>query len=80
MATDEDNPISFMRIKQVAVVTGLSKTSVYDLIRAGEFPRPVKISTHRSGWVKAEVDEWGRKRVEERDAAKPKRIQRQVTK
>lgn len=80
MITEQGIPISFMRIKQVEAVTGLSKSSVYDLVKAGEFPRPVKISAHRSGWVKAEVDEWSRKRVEERDTAKPKRIQRQVTK
>lgn len=73
MPAEQERSINFMRIKQVAETTGLSKSSVYDLIKNGDFPRPVKISEHRSGWVKAEVDAWSRKLVEERDAvAKPK--------
>lgn len=81
MPTEQGSSVTFMRIKQVSAITGLSKSSVYDLIKTGDFPRPVKISDHRSGWVKAEVDAWSAKRIEERDATlvKPKRVIRPVT-
>jgi prophage regulatory protein len=26
--------------------------------KAGEFPKPVRVSEHRIGWIEAEVDAW----------------------
>ncbi len=37
---------------------GLSKWTVYDLIKKGEFPRPVQLSTNRVGWRDADVRRW----------------------
>lgn len=82
MPAETDDSITFMRIRQVAATTGLSKSSVYDLIKNSDFPRPVKISEHRSGWVKAEVIAWSKKRIEERDAPAQtgRRVARKVRK
>lgn len=37
---------------------GLSKWTVYDLIKKGEFPRPVQLSTNRVGWRDSDVRRW----------------------
>jgi len=49
--------------------TGLSAASIHRKVRAGTFPRPVKIGTRTARWVGAEVDQWIADRIAERDAA-----------
>jgi prophage regulatory protein len=48
----------------------LSNTQFDELIKKGEFPRPIKISdSGRSiAWIKVELDTWLAKRIELRDA------------
>lgn len=50
--------LKILRQKEVTEKTGLSKTSIYDLISRGEFPAPVKLSKRSSGWFEHETDEW----------------------
>jgi len=69
-----------MRLRHVIAATGLSKTSVYDLIRANAFPRQVHLSEKRTGWIKSEVEQWMRSRIEARDSALAKRPPRKVRK
>ncbi|WP_081602434.1 helix-turn-helix transcriptional regulator [Afipia clevelandensis] len=51
-----------MRLRAVIEVTGLSKTSIYDLINEGSFPRQFALSENRSGWRKSEIADWCRNR------------------
>lgn len=43
---------------QVAARTSLSGTSIYDMSKAGKFPKSVKLGSKRVCWVEAEVDQW----------------------
>ena len=43
-------------IKDVISITSLSRSSIYALMKKGEFPNQVKLSSRRVGWVKSEVD------------------------
>lgn len=47
---------SFMRVPQVRAIRGICNTSLYGEIKAGTFPRPVKIGPRRSAWPASEVD------------------------
>lgn len=49
---------SMLRLPAVTKMTGLPRSTVYDLIAAGSFPRQVKLSERCSAWVEAEVQEW----------------------
>lgn len=60
------NPTQMLRIKQVVERTGLSKSSIYDLLNPSskrfceQFPRPVKLTasaakTAAVGWYEADV-------------------------
>ncbi|NOX84053.1 MAG: AlpA family transcriptional regulator [Alphaproteobacteria bacterium] len=40
-----------------------SKNHIYRLMRAGEFPRQVRLGPARVGWVEDEIDEWIEQRV-----------------
>ena len=36
----------------------MSKTQMYRLINAGEFPKPIPVGRHRVGFLESEVDAW----------------------
>ena len=61
--------ISFLRLPGVRLATGLSKSSIYALIRANGFPAPVPLGLRMVGWVRSEVQDWAAERVRLRDAA-----------
>lgn len=45
----------FLRIKEVAKLTGISISSVYKQIRLGHFPKGIKITERATGWPEDEV-------------------------
>jgi prophage regulatory protein len=47
-----------MRIPEVTQTTGLTKSTVYDLIRKNRFPRPIKLSERASAWRADELEKW----------------------
>jgi len=47
-----------LRLPQVIVMTGLKKTTIYALQKAGRFPRSVSLTTTAVGWLEAEVEDW----------------------
>jgi prophage regulatory protein len=44
--------------QKVQSKTTLSRSSIYDMIAKGEFPKPVKISGRRVAWLEASIDAW----------------------
>jgi predicted DNA-binding transcriptional regulator AlpA len=50
----------------VKAVTGLSKTSLYALIKVKEFPAPVRLGPRAVAWVKSEVRQWALERLHTR--------------
>jgi prophage regulatory protein len=55
--------VIFVRLPDVKAVTGLSKSSLYALIRASNFPAPVRLGPRTVGWVRSEVKQWADERV-----------------
>lgn len=49
---------SILRIGQVKDLVGLSSASIYRRIKAGEFPAPVKLGKHASGWLLSDINAW----------------------
>lgn len=45
-------------IKEVKDITTLSHTTIYKLIKRGEFPAPLKITGKSSAWLYSEIIEW----------------------
>lgn len=63
------HPLRFLRIREVLARTGLSKSTLYDRIRAGTFPKPVRLGGTLSAWVESEVEAWMATRIAERDSS-----------
>jgi prophage regulatory protein len=49
---------TFIRIKEIMRITGLKRTAIYDGVKKGEFPAPIKLGRKASGWNLDEVEEW----------------------
>ena len=47
-----------LRRAEVEAWTGLSTTTIYRLMRAGKFPRPLKISAKAVRWWASEIAAW----------------------
>lgn len=61
----EDELIRKPAVKKLSGIN--ADSSLYDLIREGKFPRPLKISARSSAWLKSEVLQWRAEKLAERD-------------
>ena len=61
--SDALDDVSFLRLPEVKAVTGLSKTSIYELVRDKSFPAPVRLGPRAVAWVRSEVRQWALERV-----------------
>jgi len=52
------NPDRFIRSKEIIQITGLSRTSIWRLEKAGMFPKRRQVSPGTIGWLLSEVNEW----------------------
>lgn len=61
------NPVqrepSILRRKQVQARTGLARSTIYQHIQAGTFPRPVQLGPRAVGWLESEVSDWITERI-----------------
>ncbi len=58
---------AFLRRRAVEELTGLPRSSIYERIAAGTFPKPVPLGGRSVGWAETEIIEWQRGRIAERD-------------
>ena len=59
-----EQPLSILRRKAVEARCELSRSTLYDYIRAGRFPPPVRVGDRAVGWIEAEIDAWLAAQVE----------------
>ena len=56
-----------VRLADLAQFCGLQRTQVQELIRAGKFPRPIKLGERSKGWLEIDLIAWQSARIAERD-------------
>ncbi len=47
-----------IRLRQAIEKTGLSRSTIYNLIKSGDFPQQVRLSVRTMGFLEHEVDAW----------------------
>jgi prophage regulatory protein len=47
-----------LRRPDVLKLTGLSTTTIYDLMREGKFPRPIKLTGRAVAWPETAIANW----------------------
>jgi prophage regulatory protein len=67
ITTEAKRPLErFLRRAEVEHVTGLSRSTIYDKMAAGEFPKSIPISGGAVGWIESEIGAWQAKRIAQR--------------
>lgn len=54
----------FIRTRQVLEMIGVGRTTLWKMVQAGAFPRPVRITERSSGYLLEAVEQWMRLRAE----------------
>lgn len=66
-------PVVMLRIKQVTVRVGLSKSTIYNKLDKSsryfdpDFPKPVPLGRSVVAWVEHEINDWLWKRINKRE-------------
>ena len=51
-------PESILRRQQVQARTGLSRSTIYDRMSKGTFPKAVSLGARSVGWFESDIDSW----------------------
>jgi prophage regulatory protein len=49
---------NILRITDIVACTGLSRVSIWRMVRAGPFPAPIQLSANTIGWLESEIAKW----------------------
>ena len=60
-----------LRLQEVISICGLGRSKIYQAIKVGEFPAPVKLYRRSSAWLLSEIDAWVRRILEARNGKQP---------
>jgi prophage regulatory protein len=53
-----ENPEKIIRLQAVKARCGLSRSTLYNRMAAGEFPSPIALGARSVGWVESEINAW----------------------
>ena len=54
---------AILRRPQVQQRTGLSRSTLYQYMKEGNFPKPIALGPRSVGWLESEISEWIWERV-----------------
>lgn len=63
--------IVILRLPTVKARTGLSRSTIYQHVADGSFPRPVSLGARAVGWVESDIDGWIFRKITESRASRP---------
>jgi len=55
---EQQKPKRIIKMTEVVNKTALCKTTIYNLIAKGEFPKQIPLGERSVGWLESSVDEW----------------------
>ena len=53
-----DMTTNVLRLPAVKARCGLSRSTIYQRVADGTFPKPVNLGARAVGWIEAEIDAW----------------------
>jgi prophage regulatory protein len=59
-----------LRTPQVIEICGVGRSTIYDWIAQGAFPKPIKLGASAIGWRASDVQSW----IDDRDGKTPERL------
>ena len=58
--------MKFLKLPQVIIITGLSRSSLYSLVASGNFPKQIPLGARSVVWLESEVQEFMQKCIANR--------------
>ncbi|MDP1523303.1 AlpA family transcriptional regulator [Methylotenera sp.] len=58
MDKKNSNAIKFYRVKQLAELLNVSKSSIWGWVKLGSFPQPIKLATNVTAWREVDICNW----------------------
>jgi prophage regulatory protein len=55
--------IKILRLPALKQTTGISRSTIYAMVKAGTFPSPIKLGRRAVGWIESDVHSWIDSRV-----------------
>jgi prophage regulatory protein len=62
--------VIFLKRPEIEHRTGLKRSTIYDKMKAGTFPKPVKLGARAVAWLEPEIDAWIKERISQRSETK----------
>lgn len=60
----DNQATTFYRLPRVCEICGgIAPSTVWAWVKAGTFPKPIKLSANTTAWNAADVDAWARSRI-----------------
>jgi len=56
--TTDTMPSRLLRLRDVEALSGLKRSAIYSLARAGKFPKPRKLTAVATAWREDEIRQW----------------------
>ena len=56
---------NILKLKNVVSKVGLSRSTIYNQINSGDFPKQIRLGKRSVGFLESEIDDWIMKRVAE---------------
>jgi prophage regulatory protein len=56
---------TLLRRRQVETLTGLKRSTIYERMARGHFPKPIHLGSRSVGWLASEIDGWIAARIAE---------------
>jgi prophage regulatory protein len=59
-----------IKLKEVIEKTSLGRSTIYELMAKGTFPKQVSLGAKSVAWIESEVDDWIMEKIGERDISR----------
>lgn len=59
----QPHPAQFYRLPQLKAKLKVSGSSIWAWVKAGKFPKPIKLSENCTAWNAADVERWAAERI-----------------
>ena len=53
-----ETQVLLVRLRQLTAMVGLSRSTIYRLVKAGNFPKPIRIGISSLAWRMDEIHKW----------------------
>lgn len=59
-----------VRLRTIREWTGLSRSTIYLMMKTGSFPKSISLGARSVGWLESDIQAWVDSRIATRNAAK----------